>query len=165
MEWGHRVLGRIIGITFIGPLIYFALKRQLTPSMPLKLGAIGLLIGAQGLLGWYMVKSGLDNALMDIPGAVPRVSQYRLASHLGLAFVLYIGMFGTGLSVLRDWKYAHGVNWNGKSKWHKVMSTTPFKVFSVQAWALAALVFVTAISGRPQTNIRHEYEYTNNANV
>ncbi len=43
---------------------------------------------------------------METPGAVPRVSQYRLAAHLGTAFVLYAGMFGTGLSVLIDWRYA-----------------------------------------------------------
>ena len=72
----------------------------------MQLAGMSLLIGAQGALGWYMVKSGLEDSLMDIPGAVPRVSQYRLAAHLGTALVLYAGMFWTGLSVIKDWKFA-----------------------------------------------------------
>ena len=80
MEWGHRVLGRLIGVVFVGPLIYFATRKKISKSMTMTLSGLSVLIGAQGLLGWYMVKSGLEESLMDTPGAVPRVSQYRLAS-------------------------------------------------------------------------------------
>lgn len=138
MEWGHRVLGRILGLAFVGPLIYFAAKRQISRPLALKLGAMSLLIGAQGFLGWYMVKSGLDDALMDTPGAVPRVSQYRLASHLGLAFVLYSYMFSTGMGIVKDWKYATG------------RAAIPLLASSGVLWssrALTALVFLTALSG------------------
>ena len=50
----------------------------------------------KGLLGWYMVKSGLDEEVVS-KTEIPRVSQYRLASHLGLAFIAYAGMFWSGL--------------------------------------------------------------------
>ena len=53
----------------------------------------------QGLLGWYMVKSGLDEELIS-KTEIPRVSQYRLASHLGLAFIAYAGMFWSALGQL-----------------------------------------------------------------
>jgi heme A synthase len=62
---------------------------------------VASLIGCQGLLGWYMVKSGLDAALLDNPHAIPRVSQYRLAAHLGTAFTIYAFMLTTGLGILR----------------------------------------------------------------
>lgn len=55
-----------------------------------------------------MVKSGLSEESMAIPNAVPRVSHYRLAAHLGSAFLLYMGMLLTGLQVLRDAKIANG---------------------------------------------------------
>jgi heme a synthase len=62
---------------------------------------IGLLIGCQGFMGWYMVKSGLDenHRLMKEYNSVPRVSQYRLASHLSLAFVIYSSMVWTWLDL------------------------------------------------------------------
>ncbi|KAF8901635.1 electron transfer protein 1 [Gymnopilus junonius] len=148
MEWGHRVLGRLIGIVFVGPLAYFAIRKQLPKSLTLRLSGLALLIGAQGFLGWYMVKSGLEDAIMDTPGAVPRVSQYRLASHLGLAFLLYLGMFGTGLSVLKDYKFANGAAWSGfKGNIQQALSNPLLKSFKGQAWALTALVFLTALSG------------------
>ena len=59
MEWGHRVLGRIIGIGFVLPLAYFAVRKRLTATLPKNLAAMALLLGGQGVMGWYMVKSGL----------------------------------------------------------------------------------------------------------
>ncbi|KAF8639665.1 hypothetical protein AX17_000929 [Amanita inopinata Kibby_2008] len=150
MEWGHRVLGRIIGIAFVGPLAYFAIRKKLSPALASRLAGLALLIGAQGALGWYMVKSGLDNALMETPGAVPRVSQYRLAAHLGTAFVLYAGMFGTGLAAIKDWKYSRGVAWSGvkgSTDFQTVLSHPAVGSFKRQAWALAGLVLLTALSG------------------
>ncbi|KAF7978321.1 hypothetical protein HWV62_937 [Athelia sp. TMB] len=112
MEWGHRVLGRLIGVAFVLPLSYFYLRKKLTRSLPTKLTGMAFLIGFQGLLGWYMVKSGLEDSIMDDPSAVPRVSQYRLAAHLGTALLLYVGMLGTGVAALRDWRFAHGGSWS-----------------------------------------------------
>lgn len=149
MEWGHRILGRLIGVLFVGPLAYFAVKKKIGAPMVARLSALSILIGFQGLLGWYMVKSGLEDSLMDTPGAVPRVSQYRLAAHLGTAFLLYVGMFGTGMAVIKDWKFAHGAPWSGLEgrSISSVMTNPLVKTFKKQAWAITALVFLTALSG------------------
>ena len=149
MEWGHRVLGRVIGVVFVGPLAYFALRKKIPKSMVFPLTGLAFLIGAQGLLGWYMVKSGLEESIMDTPGAVPRVSQYRLAAHLGMAFLLYLGMFGSGMAVIKDWKYANGAPWSGNSTgFQKVVRNSLFSSFRRQSWALTGLVLLTALSGR-----------------
>ena len=151
MEWGHRVLGRIIGIGFVAPLAYFVLRKRLTATLPKNLFGMALLLGAQGALGWYMVKSGLEDSLMETPGAVPRVSQYRLAAHLGTAFVLYAGMFGTGLAALMDWRYAHRGTWSGfkadGARFAEVLANPNVRRFARNAKGLTALVFLTALSG------------------
>ncbi|KAF8897223.1 COX15/CtaA family [Infundibulicybe gibba] len=150
MEWGHRVLGRLIGVVFVGPLAYFALRKKISSSMAVKLGGLGLLIGAQGLLGWYMVKSGLEESLMETPGAVPRVSQYRLAAHLGTAFVLYAGMFATGMAAIKDWKFSQGASWsgvNGLKAINIVLANPSLRRFRTCAQILTGLVFLTALSG------------------
>ncbi|KIK99694.1 hypothetical protein PAXRUDRAFT_131560 [Paxillus rubicundulus Ve08.2h10] len=149
MEWGHRILGRLIGVTFVAPLAYFAFRKKLAASMPAKLTSMALLLGFQGFLGWYMVKSGLEDSIMETPGAVPRVSQYRLAAHLGTAVVLYAGMLGTGLAAVKDWKYASGGPWSGSKTvtWEEVLSNPVVKRFTRQSRALTALVFLTALSG------------------
>ncbi|KAK7060268.1 Cytochrome c oxidase assembly protein cox15 [Paramarasmius palmivorus] len=151
MEWAHRVLGRLIGVAFVGPLAYFAIKRRISKPLALQLGGLALLIGAQGALGWYMVKSGLEDSLMDTPGAVPRVSQYRLASHLGLAFLLYAGMFGTGMAIIKEAKFVRGAveKWMGMSPaaFNESLHRMSVEAFRARAWILTALVFVTALSG------------------
>ncbi len=81
-EYFHRIWGRLIGITFLVPLIYFWFKQRLTLNMKKYFSALVLVGCFQGFMGWYMVKSGLVDK--------PDVSQYRLAAHLSTAFVLYI---------------------------------------------------------------------------
>ncbi|KAM6495631.1 Cytochrome oxidase assembly domain containing protein [Amanita muscaria] len=150
MEWGHRILGRVIGLAFVGPLAYFAIRKKIPSALSRRLAGMALLIGAQGALGWYMVKSGLEDSLMDGPGAVPRVSQYRLAAHLGTALVLYAGMFGSGLAVIKDWKYSKGAAWSGlqgSTDFRTIINNPVFRTFKRQAWALTGLVFLTALSG------------------
>ncbi|KAI0734924.1 COX15-CtaA-domain-containing protein [Fomitopsis betulina] len=152
MEWGHRVLGRFIGVAFVVPLAYFAIRKRLTASLPKQLFGMALLLGAQGALGWYMVKSGLEDSLMDTPGAVPRVSQYRLAAHLGTAFVLYAGMLGTGIAALYDWRYATRGMWSGlkgeaAAGFTHILENANVKRFARYSKWLTALVFVTALSG------------------
>jgi cytochrome c oxidase assembly protein subunit 15 len=144
MEWAHRVLGRIIGVAFLLPFGYFAVRGVLTRHMPARLGGMTLLIGAQGALGWYMVKSGLEDELLRDPAAVPRVSQYRLAAHLGTAFVLYGTMFWNGIATLQDWRHAQG-----KLEWAaKPLATTAARRFRFAAKSLTGLVFLTAMSGK-----------------
>ena len=94
-EWLHRFIGRLIGIVFILPFIYFLVKKQLSkPTIKKALVLLGL--GAfQGFLGWYMVKSGMIDR--------PDVSHYRLAMHLITAFIT----FSYTLWVVLDIVYPH----------------------------------------------------------
>ncbi|GBE79173.1 Electron transfer protein 1, mitochondrial [Sparassis crispa] len=151
MEWGHRILGRVIGVAFVMPLVYFVARKKLTATLPIQLTGMAILIGLQGVLGWYMVKSGLEDSLMETPGAVPRVSQYRLAAHLGTALVLYAGMFGSGLSALYDWRYSKTGTWSGLkgegTQWQAVLENPQIRRFMRYSKALTALVFLTALSG------------------
>lgn len=90
-EWFHRLLGRIIGLAYGLPLLWFWITKKIPHGYKLKLLIPFLLGGAQGALGWYMVKSGLiDN---------PAVSHFRLAAHLGLALVIYALMLWLALSL------------------------------------------------------------------
>ena len=79
-EWSHRFLGRFIGLAFAVPLGFFWAKGALRPGMGKKMLAVLALGGLQGAIGWYMVKSGLVDRI--------DVSQYRLALHLSVAFLL-----------------------------------------------------------------------------
>src|SRR5439155_25070414 len=92
-EYFHRLLGRAIGVVFLLPLVWFAVRRRIPPGYAPRLLAIFVLGGLQGALGWYMVQSGLIDD--------PRVSQLRLTAHLGLAFLIFGAMFWTALSLLR----------------------------------------------------------------
>jgi len=89
MEYGHRQWGRTIGAFFALPASYFWYKGHLSGPLKKRVLVCGALLGFQGLLGWYMVKSGLEAERFTEPSDVPRVSQYRLMSHLGSAFLLY----------------------------------------------------------------------------
>jgi len=80
-EWGHRQLGRIIGLVWFLGLAYFLIRRQVPPGWTPRLVLIGALGGVQGAIGWWMVYSGLTGTMLD-------VASYRLAVHLGLAFVI-----------------------------------------------------------------------------
>ncbi len=91
-EYAHRLLGRSIGMIFLLPMVYFWIRKKLDRTLAPKLIAMFVLGGLQGLLGWYMVKSGLVNA--------PHVSQYRLTAHLGLAFVIYAYVFWVAMGLL-----------------------------------------------------------------
>mmetsp|Transcript_8708 Transcript_8708/g.12873 ORF Transcript_8708/g.12873 Transcript_8708/m.12873 type:complete len:499 (-) Transcript_8708:52-1548(-) len=95
-EYGHRMLGRFIGLVYFvglgGCLLMPSVRRSLAKVDKRRFLTLGGLIGFQGLLGWYMVKSGLDDSegsLMHKHSTIPRVSQYRLASHLATAFSVY----------------------------------------------------------------------------
>ena len=84
MEWGHRQLGRIIGLVYGLPFLWLLLRRQLPAGRVSRFVIILLLIGLQGAIGWWMVYSGLQDDRVS-------VSQYRLATHLGMAFII-LGM-------------------------------------------------------------------------
>ncbi|MGB5706352.1 MAG: COX15/CtaA family protein [Arenicellales bacterium] len=81
MEYVHRILGRLIGMVFIIPFLVFLYKGGLTSGLKYRLWLLLLLGAGQGLMGWFMVKSGLVSD--------PHVSQYRLTAHLLLAVVIF----------------------------------------------------------------------------
>jgi cytochrome c oxidase assembly protein subunit 15 len=80
-EYSHRMLGRLIGLVFLLPFLFFWLRGMIKPGLTPRLIVMFILGGLQGLLGWYMVKSGLVSN--------PHVSQYRLTAHLLSAIVIY----------------------------------------------------------------------------
>ncbi len=121
LEFLHRLLGRIIGIVFLVPFLVFAVKGYIRKDEWLKYATMFVLGGLQGVLGWYMVKSGLvDN---------PHVSQYRLTAHLVAAFLIYAYMFWVALSLLFPPDTHRRHPWYGKTL------------------ALTILISVTVISG------------------
>jgi len=91
-EYLHRVLGRLIGVFFFFPFLFFAFTGRIKQGLMPKLILMFFLGGLQGLLGWYMVKSGLVND--------PRVSQYRLTAHLGAAVLIYGYMLWVAFGLL-----------------------------------------------------------------
>lgn len=91
-EWLHRLWGRLIGIAYALPLLYFAIRRQIPSWLMPRLLVFLALGGLQGFIGWYMVKSGLIDE--------PRVSHYRLAVHLGVAFILFALLWRQALELL-----------------------------------------------------------------
>ena len=80
-EWGHRQLGRVIGLVWALGFSYFLLRRQIPTGWTGRLLLLGGLGGLQGAIGWWMVSSGLEAGMLD-------VAPYRLAVHLGLAFII-----------------------------------------------------------------------------
>ncbi|MDF3606441.1 COX15/CtaA family protein [Paracoccus sp. DMF-8] len=80
-EWSHRLLGRLIGLVWAVGFVGFAATRRIPTGWTPRLLGLGLLGGAQGAIGWWMVSSGLGNDMI-------RVASYRLAIHLGLAFAI-----------------------------------------------------------------------------
>jgi len=122
LEYLHRLLGRTIGVVFLIPFVVFMIKGYIQKKEWPKYLLMFILGGLQGLLGWYMVKSGLID--------VPHVSQYRLTAHLVAAFLIYAYMFWMAMSLLYP---APGTA--AKHPWYG------------RTLALAALASVTIISG------------------
>ncbi|SMX35224.1 heme A synthase [Actibacterium lipolyticum] len=92
-EWGHRQLGRFVGVVWAIGFLFFLLSKRIPTGWTPRLLGIGALGGLQGAIGWWMVSSGLTGERLD-------VASYRLATHLGLAFVIlgFIGWFILQLS-------------------------------------------------------------------
>jgi heme a synthase len=144
MEWGHRLWGRVVGLSFVLPALYFVARRKVSANMSVRLLGISGLIGFQGFLGWYMVKSGLKDDLFA-PGSHPRVSQYRLTAHLGAAFVCYTAMLWNGLSILRtNCLLANPTQAAEQLSKLKAGVLAPFRK---SVAGLVILVFTTAMSG------------------
>ena len=144
MEWTHRLWGRFVGLSFAIPALYFIARRKVSRPMALRITGIAGLIGFQGVLGWWMVKSGLKDDLFAT-GSHPRVSQYRLVAHLGTAFLCYSAMLWNGLSILRT----HTLLGNLQAAEAILgrLRDPRLRIFRWSVGALAVLVFITAMSG------------------
>ena len=142
-EYAHRLLGRAVGVAFALPLAWFVMRRRLPPGLAPPLVAIFALGGLQGALGWYMVQSGLVDD--------PRVSQLRLAAHLGLALLIFAAMFWLALSLLHPVSEAP----------HSANAPASRRAGALRRFALliVAMVFVQAISGSLVAGIRAGFAY------
>ena len=125
-EYSHRMLGRLIGLVFLLPFLYFWLSRKIKPGLTPRLVAMFILGGMQGLLGWYMVKSGLVSN--------PHVSQYRLTAHLLAAILIYSFILWTIFNLAFSEPYRRLAD-SAVSGWRKA-----------SLW-LAALLLLTIASG------------------
>ena len=133
-EYSHRVLGRTIGMVFLLPFLFFLARGWIQRPLIPKLVAMFVLGGLQGVLGWYMVKSGLvDN---------PHVSQYRLTAHLGLAIVIYAYMLYVAFGLWFGEQRATLPGWLRRS-----------------TWLLTGLVFVTILSGGFVAGLKAGFAY------
>ena len=128
-EYLHRLLGRVIGLVFLLPFLWFWLRRRLDKPLAWKLGAVFMLGAAQGGLGWYMVKSGLVED--------PRVSQFRLTAHLGLALAIFSAQLWIALDLLKP-------------------RTRSLRGLAA---ALPLVVFLMALSGGMVAGLRAGYAY------
>lgn len=138
-EHAHRVYGRLLGMFVVFPATFFVLKKWAAPGMRKVLMGCMALVGVQGLLGWYMVKSGLRREIVE-RGEQARVSPYRLAAHLGSAFVLYLVTLSAGIAILAP------------SSALRLAISTPEagrRLMGLRRWThhLAGLTFATAITG------------------
>ncbi len=123
VEYAHRVLGRLIGIAFLVPFLVFLVLGRITRPMIPRFVGLFVLGGLQGLMGWFMVMSGLVDR--------PSVSQYRLTAHLLLAVFIYGFMLWSALSLWRGTTPDPG----GTAGWHRF------------GWLVTALVIVMIASG------------------
>ena len=132
-EYFHRLLGRVVGVAFLLPFIYFLARGAIRASLGWKLAGIFFLGALQGALGWYMVRSGLVDD--------PRVSSLRLAAHLGLAFLIYASMLWVVLGLISP------------------LRTLSSDGVRQRAGSAARLVFLMVLSGALVAGIRAGYAY------
>jgi cytochrome c oxidase assembly protein subunit 15 len=135
-EYFHRLLGRAIGVAFFVPLAWFVVRNKIDGKLALKLAGIFLLGALQGAIGWYMVKSGLVDD--------PRVSQFRLTAHLGVALLIFALMLWTALDLL-----AHQI----------ATHDTARRRLGYFAAVLVVLVFLMALSGGFVAGIHAGFAY------
>jgi cytochrome c oxidase assembly protein subunit 15 len=125
-EYSHRMLGRFIGLVFFIPFVFFWWQKKIKPGLAPKLLTMFILGGLQGLLGWYMVKSGLVSN--------PHVSQYRLTAHLVSAILIFSFILWTWLD-LRYPKSSQSSQDYQLNRWCQL------------SFGLLALVLLTIVSG------------------
>ncbi|KAI5964522.1 COX15 [Candida theae] len=150
MEWSHRLVGRCIGLFLILPAIAFYARNKFTPRLTRRVIGLTGLLGLQGAIGWWMVKSGLDEEQLAERNSKPTVSQYRLTTHLGAAFLMYLAVLYTAFEVLNENKLLTMIK-KGKGQAVETilgqLQNPALKNTRVMALGLLVLTFITAMSG------------------
>ena len=121
-EWGHRLLGRVLGVVFAGPFLVFLALRRLPSRLIWRCVVLFALGGLQGLVGWWMVTSGLETRTSVAPE--------RLTTHLGLALVLYAALI-----------------WTAWEAWEGAPRSSHQPAWAIGAASLALLAFVQCLLG------------------
>lgn len=98
-EYSHRMYGRLIGFAFTLPLGYYIYKGYINRSMYSRLFGLFALGASQGLIGWWMVRSGLFETGNNTYNNLPKVSPYRLSTHLTFAFLIYGLLLWNGMGI------------------------------------------------------------------
>ncbi|KAK6203421.1 cytochrome c oxidase assembly protein COX15 [Scheffersomyces amazonensis] len=149
MEWGHRLVGRGIGLFFILPAIYFWKRGRFSTHITRRVVGLTGLLGLQGFIGWWMVKSGLDEEQLVNRNSKPTVSQYRLTTHLGAAFLMYLGVLWTAFEILNENKLLK-LSKISPEKFESAISilTSPkIRNIRLMGTGLLVLTFITAMTG------------------
>lgn len=94
-EWSHRLLARLLGVAFLGPFVWFALRREIPRRLWEPMAGVFVLCGLEPLVGWWMVASGLSERVYVAPE--------RLTLHLGIAFALLGALIWTALEAWAGW--------------------------------------------------------------
>ena len=129
-EYIHRLLGRLIGLVFVIPFIWFLFTKQLNRSQILKYLLLFFMGGLQGFIGWYMVKSGLVN--------IPSVSHLRLALHLTTAFITFGLTFWFALDLIHTRKIE-------LSGWLKTFYNSTLVIFGITILQIIVGAFVAGL--------------------
>ena len=134
-EYAHRMLGRLIGLVFAIGFVWLWVRKHLSRPLVPHLIAMFVLGGLQGLLGWYMVKSGLVE--------IPHVSQYRLTAHLGLAISIYLYILWVLFKLLE-----------------RRSAPVVSKGLRRSSWGLGVLAFATVLSGGFVAGLKAGHAFT-----
>jgi cytochrome c oxidase assembly protein subunit 15 len=132
-EYAHRLLGRLIGVAFLLPFLWFLARRKLDRTLAWQLAGVFALGALQGALGWYMVQSGLV--------ADPRVSHFRLTAHLGVALLIFAAELWLALALLG------------------ARSAPAPRALGRFALAIAAIVLAMALTGGMVAGLRAGFAY------
>lgn len=133
-EWAHRQLGRFIGLAYALPFFILLARKKLPQGRKTAFWSVLFLIGLQGAIGWWMVSSGLKDDMVN-------VSQYRLATHLGMAFIILGILFSLLISAVRGWPDKR------------------IQPLRLSAMVLTGLIFVQIIAGAFVAGTKAGYSY------
>ncbi|CAN0225215.1 unnamed protein product [Ectocarpus fasciculatus] len=147
-EYAHRMLGRALGVIYGVPLLYFGVRGRIPAHIRGRVAGLFALGGAQGLVGWWMVKSGLEDRSQDLAvGKEIRVSPYRLAAHLATAFATFSLLVHTGFQALDGPRAASPSAADAARRLLDAGVMRQGSNLRVMAMGVCGAAFVTAVSG------------------